>query len=193
MMANQLLTAFLFPAPAVLLVGVFCWWGIYNKSKKTPTAVAALRAMAASLVACVLLAVGKYDTPQQFMDQGMFSIFVVAVVVTVVMLIYFPGSPRAHREAIQEADQPVLVSAPTATSAERSENNQMQRLSTAVRQSWPLIGVIVLVGLAWMLRYETVPAPAGERPAAYVLDRWTGNITLYIGAQYMETQPPRLQ
>jgi hypothetical protein len=41
-----------------------------------------------------------------------------------------------------------------------------------------IVAVIVLVGIemAWLFRWEVVPAPTEEQPMAYQLDRWTGTV-----------------
>ena len=46
-----------------------------------------------------------------------------------------------------------------------------------------VVGVVVLVGIeiAWLVRWEIVPAPTEDLPMAYQLDRWTGIVYL-LGA-----------
>lgn len=41
-----------------------------------------------------------------------------------------------------------------------------------------VVAVLVLVGIeiAWLFRWEVVPAPTEDLPMAYQLDRWTGTV-----------------
>jgi hypothetical protein len=46
-----------------------------------------------------------------------------------------------------------------------------------------VLAVVVLAGIeiAWLSRWELVPAPTEDLPMAYQLDRWTGTVYL-LGA-----------
>jgi hypothetical protein len=46
-----------------------------------------------------------------------------------------------------------------------------------------LVALVVLVGIeiAWLFRWEIVPAPTEDLSMAYQLDRWTGTVYL-LGA-----------
>lgn len=59
-----------------------------------------------------------------------------------------------------------------------------------------IAAVVILLAL-WMTRYEVYPVGRGGEGsaiAAYVLDRWTGDLDLLVGANrrpVTESQPPR--
>lgn len=49
--------------------------------------------------------------------------------------------------------------------------------------------IAISIILAWFFRYDIYPNATGNGPSAYVLDRWTGNITLLYGLKVIEAPP----
>jgi hypothetical protein len=184
MLTDQLLAVVAFSTPAALIVTLFAWWGLYSKAKRTPTRLAALRSLLASIVACVAYALARYQTPNDFFDNGATGVFIVALVVSAVMLIFFPGEPPVDGNGEGTAQN---NSNQATKEVPKAEEKQMRNLSERIKSGWPVIALCSIIVSAWMLRYETVAAPFDRAPGMYVLDRWTGSVTLYTAAVYRRT------
>ena len=53
--------------------------------------------------------------------------------------------------------------------------------------AWLLAATIIVT--AWITRYDMVPGSSNEHMGAYILDRWSGNVTLIVGRKYIPTEP----
>lgn len=59
-----------------------------------------------------------------------------------------------------------------------------------INVAWKPIAITALLaflGFAALNRFSVVPA-AADKPYAYILDRWTGSVTLFVGAIEVPTK-----
>lgn len=180
---RQVLSVVATGLPAAILA-VLVAWGCASPFKKIARSTAGM-ALLLSVVAYTAAGLFAFDTPNDFQKDVTGFVFTISVVVSGVLFFFHPSLNNGE---LGRAEDKVTHLAKVENEPANSKRTIMEKITEKIRNTWPILIVGIAMVTIWMARYEAIPIASEKTPGMYVLDRWTGAVTLYIGSTFYDTE-----